>query len=152
MIFVNIQSELIDNLQPGPFERAAMVVLCILDPSKEVDLTLVITDDAQVQELNQKYRGIDAPTDVLSFPSGEVDLDTGHTYLGDVIISYPQAYNQSELAGHPVESELQLLTIHGVLHLLGYDHAEPQEKSRMWAAQTAALTTLGLAGIKILEE
>jgi probable rRNA maturation factor len=152
MIFVNIQTKLNPHLENGLFEKAVLAVMLVLNSEAEVDLTLVITEDAQVQELNQRYRGIDAATDVLSFPSGDVDPDTGNTYLGDVIISYSRALEQADLAGHPVESELQLLTVHGVLHLFGFDHAEVEEKDRMWVAQASALADLGLSKIKILEE
>jgi probable rRNA maturation factor len=65
-------------------------------------------------------------------------------YLGDIAISLPRATAQAEAAGHPVAAELQLLTVHGVLHLLGHDHAEPEEKAAMWAAQAAVLATLGV--------
>lgn len=101
----------------------------------DADLTLVVSDDDAIRELNRNFLGNDSPTDVLSFPANEMDPETGRRYLGDVIISLPRAREQAEGAGHPVEAELQLLVIHGVLHLLGYDHAEAEEKARMWAAQ-----------------
>ncbi len=106
-------------------------------------LSIVITGDAQIQELNRQYRGIDAPTDVLSFSSDEIDPDTSESYLGDVLISYPRAMGQAQAGGHPVADELQLLTVHGVLHLLGYDHDLPAEKERMWAIQAEVLQRLG---------
>jgi probable rRNA maturation factor len=115
------------------------------------DVTILLTDDSQLHELNQQYLGVDAPTDVLSFPSGETDPDTGEAYLGDVIISIPRAKAQATAAGHKLEAEVQLLVIHGVLHLLGYDHAEAEGRARMWAAQDRALNDLGLAGIVIQE-
>ena len=119
-------------------------------------LTLVVTDDATVRELNRQYRGVDKPTDVLSFPaqegSGEPPMALPPelaqelaTYLGDVIIAYPYTVRQAARYGHPVEAELQLLVVHGVLHLLGYDHATPQEKAQMWQAQERVLTALDLA-------
>ncbi len=113
--------------------------------SSESALTLVIAGDAQVQDLNRDFLGIDAPTDVLSFPSGESepDPDTGEVYLGDIIISYPRAQAQAEVGRHPIQQELQLLVVHGVLHLLGYDHAGAEEKDEMWAAQDAILKNLG---------
>ena len=109
----------------------------------DVDITIILTDDAQIHELNKQYRGIDAPTDVLSFPSGDTDPDSNRLYLGDVVISYPRAQAQGEAGGHPVEAELQLLVVHGVLHLSGYDHVEEQGKSRMRAAQAEILVLLG---------
>jgi probable rRNA maturation factor len=115
------------------------------------DLTVLLSDDAQVRELNRHYLGIDAPTDVLSFPAGEADPDTGVTYLGDVIISVPQAGAQARAAGHGLEAEVQLLVVHGVLHLLGHDHAQPEAKGRMWAAQADVLSQLGLRAMVVRE-
>jgi probable rRNA maturation factor len=86
--------------------------------------------------------GIDAPTDVLSFPADLVDPDTRRRYLGDVIISLPRAEAQASENGQSLQDEVLLLAVHGVLHLLGHDHAEPEEKERMWAAQEAVLSHL----------
>jgi len=110
----------------------------------KVDISIVIDDNASLQDLNREYRDIDAPTDVLSFTLNEKDPETGRLYLGDVIISFEQAKEQALKAGHPVLSELQLLAVHGVLHLLGHDHAEPEEKLKMWAAQKEILASLNV--------
>jgi len=116
------------------------------------EMSLVITDDARVQELNRTYRGVDQTTDVLAFGATEEEGDRarfvappaeGPLYLGDVIISFPQAKRQADERGHPVASELCLLTVHGTLHLLGYDHADAEEQRRMWALQRGALRRLG---------
>lgn len=115
------------------------------------DLTVLLSDDAQLRQLNHQYLGIDSSTDVLSFPAGDIDPDAGITYLGDVIISIPQADAQARAAGHALEAEVQLLVVHGVLHLLGHDHAEPEARQRMWAAQAAVLNQLGLRDIVIKE-
>lgn len=104
-----------------------------------------MSDDAQLNELNRQFRGVDAPTDVLSFEDGEIDPDSGRPYLGDVIISVSRAEAQAAAGGHALVDELQLLTIHGVLHLLGYDHADDAEKVQMWEFQTRILTELGCA-------
>lgn len=109
----------------------------------DVDLALRITDDAELQALNSAFLGHDAPTDVLSFPSGEVNPETGRPYLGDIVISYPRAVQQAQAGKHALHHELQLLVVHGVLHLLGHDHYDPQEKARMWQAQRAVLDALG---------
>lgn len=108
------------------------------------DISILITDDASVQVLNKIYRGIDNPTDVLSFSADEVDPDNGLHYLGDIAISYDRAFDQSITAGHSVETELSLLVIHGVLHLLGYDHTTDQEKKLMWKKQYMILNQLGI--------
>ena len=112
--------------------------------------------------MNRDYLGIDAPTDVLSFPASEmadshidaseIDPETGSPYLGDILISVPYAAQSAAKAGHPLEAEMQLLVVHGVLHLLGHDHAKVREKARMWKAQAEILESLGLGGIKIREE
>ena len=130
-------------------ERAALAVLA--HQSTDGDLSIVLTDNAQLHQLNREYLGVDAPTDVLSFPASETDPETGVPYLGDVLISIPRAEVQAQSAGHSLDAELQLLVVHGVLHLLGFDHAEPEDKTRMWLAQGEVLETLGLAGIEILE-
>ncbi len=133
-------------------ERAALAALKYESESLDHDLSIVLTDDARLQELNRDYLGIDAPTDVLSFPASETDPETGARYIGDILISMPRAQTQADAAGHPVESEVQLLVVHGVLHLLGHDHADPNEKTRMWKAQAEILDTLGLGDIQIREE
>lgn len=129
-------------------QRAAHLAL---GAESDADLTIVLTDDAQLHELNREYLGVDAPTDVLSFPASESDPETGRPYLGDILISIPRAERQAQAAGHSLEDEVQLLVIHGTLHLLGHDHAEAGEKSRMWAAQAEVLERLGLSHVKIQE-
>ena len=148
MIYLQISEKILSDFGGPPvdealFERAAEMTLEHEGASQAVEATLVLTDDDQLHELNHQFLGIDAPTDVLSFPSGEVDPDTGSAYLGDVVISYPRAVAQAAAGGHPVEDELQLLAVHGMLHLLGYDHAEEGEKAAMWAAQADVLRSLG---------
>jgi len=130
-------------------ERLARVVQTVLEHQSQpenAEVTLVITDDSKVQELNKKFRGIDSATDVLSFPANEgqefVTPEGLPSYLGDVVISYPTAAAQAEEQGHPVEDELALLVVHGCLHLLGYDHETDAEQARMWAIQEQILLSL----------
>ena len=138
-------------------ERAARLTLDTSVPVSEgfdfalasADITIVLTDDEQLHELNREYLGVDAPTDVLSFPAAESDPETGTTYLGDILISIPRATQQAQAAGHSVEDEVQLLVVHGTLHLLGHDHATATEKARMWQAQAEVLSGLGLSHVKI---
>lgn len=111
-------------------------------------ITLVITDDDTIRGLNRDFLGKNTPTDVLAFGAQEeargfVSAPEASGYLGDVVISYPRAASQAEDAGHSAEDEMDLLTIHGVLHLLGYDHADNIEKSIMWARQEEILQGLG---------
>jgi len=128
-------------------ERAAAAVLA--HESTQGDLTIVLAGDEQLHELNRQYLGIDTPTDVLSFPASEMDPDSRRAYLGDVLISIPRAEAQAEAAGHPLESEVQLLVVHGVLHLLGFDHGQVEQRARMWSVQGEVLESLGLGGIRI---
>lgn len=112
-----------------------------------VELTLVITDDPGIQALNRDFLGNDAPTDVLAFSAMEdggpfVSAPEARGYLGDVIVSYPRAMAQAHEQGHSPEQELDLLIVHGILHLLGYDHADDEGKAVMWAKQDAILSGL----------
>ena len=129
----------------GYLEQSAQAALNYTGAPSNAGLTVVITDDEQLRQLNWQFLEIDAPTDVLSFPSGggEPDPDSGDPYLGDILISYPRALAQAETGGHPVKEELQLLLVHGVLHLMGYDHTEQDEKAKMWSAQSEILNSIG---------
>jgi len=133
-------------------ENAVRATLKHQKESTKANLAVVLTDNRKLRKLNRDYLGIDAPTDVLSFPASESDPETGARYMGDILISIPYAAKSAKKAGHSLESELQLLVVHGVLHLLGHDHARPREKARMWKAQREILTQLGLGDIQIREE
>jgi probable rRNA maturation factor len=112
------------------------------------ELSILVTGDEALQELNRRHRGVDAPTDVLAFPNEAkgpfVDAPGLTRYLGDVIISFPRARAQAAEAGNALSAELQLLVVHGVLHLLGYDDQTGPERARMWSAQQAVLEGLGV--------
>jgi probable rRNA maturation factor len=130
-------------------ERAALTTLTNRDT--QGDITIVLTDDTQLRQLNRDFLGIDAPTDVLSFPASETDPETGRRYLGDILISVPRADDQAGAAGHALEEEIQLLIVHGTLHLLGHDHAEAEDKTVMWATQAEVLARIGLSHIHVRE-
>jgi len=149
VIHIEVNPSLETDLMPEVVERAALAALAQL--STEGDLTIVLTNDVQLQELNWDYLGIDAPTDVLSFPASETDPETARRYLGDILISVPRAGEQASAAGHTLEAEVQLLSVHGTLHLLGYDHAEASEKAQMWKVQAEVLERLGLSNVEIKE-
>lgn len=91
------------------------------------EITLAFVNNKTIQKLNHKFLNKKAPTDVLSFPVGETGAD-GKYYLGDIIISIPKAQEQAQEKEHYLEKELEILTIHGFLHLLGYEHDEGLEK------------------------
>ena len=145
---INIDNQQ-DFRESALLERAARFTLDLEPDSADADMTIVLTDDVQLHELNREYLGVDAPTDVLSFPASETDPETGAQYLGDIVISIPRAMLQAQAGGHPLEAEVQLLVVHGTLHLLGHDHAEAEEKSRMWQAQAEVMSRLGLSYVKI---
>jgi len=138
-----IASPLIESIiKTGLLEGAVKETLSVKNTYADQDLSVVLTDDDKLQQLNREFLDIDAPTDVLAFPSTEVDPDSGRTYLGDVIISYETADKQAKSAGIPLERELCLLVVHGVLHLLGYDHADQNQKKEMWLVQEMVLTQI----------
>ncbi len=152
MIFIDNEKEIPCPVPEETIRRAAQQAIQHQRLPAETNLTIVLSDDAQLQELNRDYLGIDAPTDVLSFPLDEPDPETGSRYLGDIILSVERAAAQAAAIGHPLEAEMQLLVVHGILHLNGHDHAEAEEKARMWQAQAEILTALGLGNITIREE
>ncbi len=129
----------------------ARQVIARENPGSEIELTLVVTSDETLRDLNSQHLGIDSPTDVLAFPADEFDPDTQMTYIGDVIISFPRAQAQAETAGHPAQNELCLLVVHGILHLVGYDHDTDENKAAMWKTQAEILASLNIE-IKQLPE
>ena len=149
MINIDSQYGFSDN---ALLERAARFTLDHESAPADAELTIVLSDDAHLRELNKEYLGIDAPTDVLSFSSSEIDPETNVQYFGDVILSIPRAAEQAYAAGHSMEAEAQLLVVHGILHLLGHDHAEPEEKARMWQAQSEVMVRLGLSHVRVADE
>lgn len=128
-------------------ERMQKAVATVLEQQQAVpdsSLTIVITNDAEVAALNRQYRGVDAPTDVLSFPADEppVEEEDEPPYLGDLIVAYPYTAAQAQREGHDLMQSLMLMAVHGTLHLLGYDHDTAAKRTEMWAAQDAALKVL----------
>ncbi|WP_315025563.1 rRNA maturation RNase YbeY [Abiotrophia defectiva] len=138
-----------------------------------IELDLSIVSNEEIQALNRDYRGLDKPTDVLSFAltevSSEYDVDFAHLdlaeeaeetedleetefedeeaipqHLGDIIISYPRAQEQAQDYGHSLDRELAFLAVHGFLHLNGYDHQTEEEAKEMFRIQEEVLTTYGL--------
>lgn len=141
---IEIEEKFQKRFDKDIINRAILVTLAYVEEPANVDLTVLIVGNDKIQALNHQYRDVNAPTDVLAFSMGEIDPDTGKRYLGDVLVSYPKAKHQAQARGHAVTAELQLLTIHGVLHLLGYDHAAEDEKEMMWNLKSEILAKLGL--------
>ncbi len=109
------------------------------------DISVLLTDDESIHVMNRDYRQVDRPTDVLSFPAweGESLAQIPDAYLGDIAISVDTAKRQAEEYGHSLSRELSFLSVHGTLHLLGYDHMEENEKERMFALQNEILEQIG---------
>ena len=105
------------------------------------DITISVVDDEEIHRMNREYRGVDRPTDVLSFPAAEGDAFPAipDAVLGDIAISLPRAEMQAEEYGHSLLRELTFLTVHGMLHLLGYDHMMDEDRARMFARQDEIL-------------
>lgn len=121
--------------------QAAIAVLDKLG-QKAGGCTILLAGDERIRELNRTFLGSDKATDVLSFPIGE-ETPGAEGYLGDIVISIPSAERQSKEGGHSLNAELQLLAVHAVLHLLGYDHAGESDKEVMWSVQSEILAGLG---------
>jgi probable rRNA maturation factor len=138
-IEIFVEEEFREVVDEDWVRRIAQTVLKAEGVAPPYEVSLVFTDSEAVRQLNRDYRGVDEPTDVLAFymlPQKGADSSfalppDGITRLGEVIISYPQAVAQAKEQGHSPERELALLVIHGILHLLGYDHEEPEEESKM---------------------
>lgn len=138
-IGIHIEEKFRGLVDDGSVKKIARQVLKAEGVAPPYEVSLVFTDSETVRQLNRDYRGVDKPTDVLAFymlPQKGADSSfalppDGVTRLGEVIISYPQAAEQAREQGHSLERELALLIIHGILHLLNYDHDEPEEESKM---------------------
>jgi probable rRNA maturation factor len=125
--------------------RAAWHALHVGGVEEAIAIGVTVTTQEHVHGLNLQFAGKDEPTDVLSFAAEDEDyhVEPGDPpYFGDVIIAYPIAEKQANEAGHSITNELQMLTIHGSLHLIGYDHHTPEDKAMMWALQSAAMDAL----------
>jgi probable rRNA maturation factor len=142
-----IESEADEELL-ARLKQAAETVLRDEGPNPPVALTILLAGDDRLRELNRLYRGYDEPTDVLSFPSGE-SFPEIESYLGDIAISVPMAGRQAAQGKHTLAEELVLLVVHGILHLLGYDHVEPSDRAEMWSVQHRILMQLGVEKVAL---
>ena len=125
-------------------ERAVAAALRHL--GRRGNVGVLLTSEAEIRRLNRDYRQVDSVTDVLSFPAweGEAIAASPDGYLGDLAICTARAAQQAETFGHSIERELAFLTVHGTLHLLGYDHIRPDDERQMRALQTEILKEMGL--------
>ena len=162
---MNTIIELENELESAPKELEEVVkaaVNCAVDmelPGRRAEVSILLTDDEGIQTLNTDFRGIDAPTDVLSFPANELsdpigqalegegfepEMQGGSLVLGDIAISVPRARVQAEEYGHSIEREMAFLAAHGTLHLMGYDHIS-LEDDRMRDKQREIMEALHLS-------
>ncbi len=155
-IDIQIESRFADQADPALIEQAVAAALAAEQIAGAIEVSVLVTDDAALHALNRDYRGVDAPTDVLSFadeedsgaPTAFVRPPDATRYLGDIAISYERVVAQAAEYGHSHERELAFLTVHGLLHLLGYDHERgPADEAAMRAREEAVMERLGL-GVK----
>ena len=132
----------------------------LADADAVIEIAVRLTDDAEVHQLNAQYRGKDKPTNVLSFPMLEPDLiealtqnsDDGEVILGDIVLAHGVCATEAEEKGFTVEQHATHLIVHGVLHLLGYDHQGDSEAEAMESMERAALETLGIPDPYLVRE
>jgi probable rRNA maturation factor len=141
--------EQVGPVNTDPVEQAARLTLMRHDLDSPCELVVVISDDVSLKDLNHRFRGVPHTTDVLAFPDDTRGPFSGGAagfprYLGDIVISLDRARAQAAEAEGTLDEELQLLVVHGVLHLLGYDHTDESEKEQMWAIQSEILHFLGV--------
>ncbi len=134
-VSVQVADAFLGDVNEDALREAAESALSYVGAEEGASLTIIVTDDDVIRNLNARYRDIDAPTDVLSFEADLPDLPGEPVYLGDILIAYPFTAAQAAEGGHAVIDELRLMVVHGTLHLLGYDHAEPADKDEMWVIQ-----------------
>lgn len=114
-----------------------------LNLPKKASATLRITNNSLIRQFNKSWRNENAVTDVLSFENAYTDPETGEEYLGDIIISFQKAKQQAQVGGHPVQTEIEMLFVHGILHLVGYDHGDKEEWQSMTEMQNLILNKIG---------
>jgi probable rRNA maturation factor len=152
---VQIEDRFANEVDASLIERAVAAALAAERVAGPVEVSVLVTDDATLHQLNRDYRGVDAPTDVLSFADETEAPDAGQPsfvrppdaprYLGDLAISHERVVAQAAEYGHSRERELAFLTVHGILHLLGYDHERgPADAAAMRAREEAVMQQIGL--------
>lgn len=143
-ICVRVEDAYTDQVPTCHLRQAIAFTLERHQALTETGVTLLVTDDEAVQRLNQRYLGIDRPTDVLSFPAGEemVPCMEQAPYLGDIIIAFPYTAARARKEGQDLQHVLILLAVHGTLHLLGFDHDTDENLAAMWTEQGTILTAL----------
>ena len=150
-VLIDIRTEGFPKELEEVMEKIALDSLQYEGFQEECEISISIVDNEEIHQINKQFRGIDRPTDVLSFPQltfeeGEImdRNENGEVVLGDIIISLERAREQAEEYGHSLKREIAFLTAHSMLHLLGYDHMEPEEEKEMFAKQKEILELAGI--------
>ena len=147
---VEINNESGIPVDEASLQRLALHAFEHLNVHRDAELAIVLVDEAAIEQLHVQWMDEPGPTDVLSFPMDELrpgsdDETTPPGLLGDIVLCPQVAIQQAEVAGHSTQDELLLLTTHGILHLLGFDHAEPEEEKEMFGIQRDILVSFTLA-------
>ncbi|QAY75024.1 rRNA maturation RNase YbeY [Agromyces protaetiae] len=137
---IEITNESTIEVDEASLQRLAVYALDAMHVHREAELAIVLVDEGAMEQLHVQWMDEPGPTDVLSFPMDELrpgteDKPSAAGLLGDVVLCPQVAESQAKTAGHSLLDELQLLTAHGILHLLGFDHAEPAEEKEMFSIQ-----------------
>ncbi len=143
---IEIRSELPEVTKAHRELIVCAVETALRDAGAHGGVCVLVTDEHEIRALNSAYRGVDRATDVLTFPAWEGDaiLSPPDGYLGDIAVCFARAQEQAAEYGHSLDRELAFLAVHGALHLLGYDHAEPEEEEKMCRKQEQILGKMGL--------
>lgn len=141
-----------DKIDLSRLEQAIVITLQVqseqIEGLEACSLSFVVVGDEEMTRMHESYRAEGGTTDVLTFPYDQDHLpEEMQGYLGDIIVCYPQAARQGEAEGHTAQDELDLLAVHGTLHLLGYDDETAEEKVRMWREQRTIMEQLGLSQV-----
>lgn len=133
------------------FEKIAKIFFSIAKHPRRDEVSLALVGNKEIQKINYQYRGINSPTDVLSFSEKEhgMNLPFNTKALGEIIISYPKAKKQAKEQAHPIETELCTLFVHGLAHLMGYGHNTHRERKRMDKLEMAVLGAIKKQEVRI---
>jgi probable rRNA maturation factor len=150
---IEVLDESGQTLDVTGLSRLSRFVLDEMRVHPQAELCVKLVDEATMAELNERWMEKEGPTDVLAFPMDElrpglVNEEPEEGVLGDLVLCVSVAERQAAEAGHPVQDEVQLLTVHGILHLLGYDHAEPEEHAEMFGLQAQLLERYRAGGTR----
>jgi probable rRNA maturation factor len=136
-IDVRVKAKLQVRIDRARIERVARRTLRL--ESVQAALTIYLTDDVEIRKMNRAFHGTNAATDVLAFPLDGDEHQSKSPYMGDIVISYDRARQQAHSAGWSIADELDLLVVHGILHLIGYDDHAPKRRTDMWKRQEQIL-------------